>query len=114
MVKNFKRIFIVVLVVGFVLLVQGCDWDWAAIGQGVSNGLTGGSSGSSGGSSSSPSSSLKEYLVIVNGYNSNHIMIEGRYIVMASSASEAREIGKSMYLSELPGATNVVAMAMLN
>ena len=111
MVKNIKRIFSVLLVVGFMVLVQGCDWDWAAIGQGVSNGYTGGSSGGSG---SSPSSSLKEYLVIVNGYNTNHIMIEGRYIVMASSTSEAKEIGISLYRSDVPGATNVVAMAMLN
>ena len=120
MIKNFKRIFTIVLVVGFILLVQGCGTDpavWAAIGQGINSGLTGGSSSGSSSyrsSSSSSNSSLKEYLVIVNGYNTNHIMMEGRYYVMASSQSEAREIGKSMYLSELPGATNVVAMALLN
>ena len=111
MVKNFKLIFTIVLVVGFILLVQGCDWDWATIGQGVSNGLTGGSSD---GSSSSPSSSLKEYMVKVSGYDTNNIMYTGTYFVMASSTSEAKEMGKSLFLSELPGATNVVAMAWLN
>ena len=113
MVKNFKRIFTVVLVVGFIVLVQGCGTDpavWAAIGQGINSGLTGGSSGGSG---SSSSSSLKEYLVIVNGYNTNHIMMEGRYYVTAYNQSDARELGKNEYLSQVPGATNVYALAIL-
>jgi len=119
MVKNFKRIFTVVLVVGFIVLVQGCGTDpavWAAIGQGINSGLTGGSSSGSSsysGSSSSSSSSLKEYLVIVNGYNTNHIMMEGRYYVTAYNQSDARELGKNEYLSQVPGATNVYALAIL-
>jgi hypothetical protein len=60
MVKNFKRIFIVVSVVGFILLVQGCGTDpavWAAIGQGINSGLSGGSSSGSSSSYSGSSSS---------------------------------------------------------
>jgi len=119
MVKNFKRIFTVVLVVGFILLVQGCGTDpavWAAIGQGINNGLTGGSSSGSSsysGSSSSSSSSLKEYIVTVTGYNTNHVMMTGKYYVTAYSQSDARELGRREFLSQVPGATNVYALAIL-
>ena len=121
MVKNFKRIFSVLLVVGFILLAQGCGTDpavWAAIGQGVSNSLVGGSSSGSssysGSNSSSSSSSQKEYIVTVSGYDSNSIMMTGQWLISASSQSAAREEGRRRFLAELPDATHVNAMAILS
>ena len=73
MVKNFKRIFNVVLVVGFILLFQGCGTDpavWAAVAQGVNSGLTGGSSSGSSYSDTSTSTYLSgTYRLQLSGYN---------------------------------------------
>jgi len=67
-IRNFKHIFTVVLIIGFIILTQGCGTDpafWAALAEGINSGLTGGSS--SGGSSSSGSSSYNNYvLTLIN------------------------------------------------
>jgi hypothetical protein len=89
MVKNFKRIFTIVLVVGFILLVQGCGTDpavWAAVAQGVNSGLTGGSySGSSSSYSSSGSSSYSTQQYTMNISNNTGYTVW--YIYMSPSSS---------------------------
>ena len=91
MVKNFKRIFTVVLVVGFILLVQGCGTDpavWAAVAQGVNSGLTGGSSsGSSSSYSGSGSSSYSTQQYTMSIVNNTGYTVWYMYMSPSSSSS---------------------------
>jgi hypothetical protein len=88
MVKNFKRILTVVLVVGYILLVQGCGTDpavWAAVAQGINSGLTGGSSSGSSSSYSSSSSNSSYYQYDMTIYNNTGYTVW--YIYMSPSSS---------------------------
>ena len=58
-VKNFKHIFTVVLIIGFIILAQGCGTDpsfWSALGASINSGIADGTSSSSSSSSTSGSS----------------------------------------------------------
>ncbi|MDR2596536.1 MAG: hypothetical protein LBC76_04355 [Treponema sp.] len=83
------------------------------VSQGLSDGLNSSYSGSSSSSSYSSRSSEKEYLVTVTGYNSKSQLMQGQWYIYASSESVAREEGRRRFLSELPEATHVNALAIL-
>jgi hypothetical protein len=80
---KFKHIFAFVLIVGFVILTQGCGTDpdfWYALADGINSGLSGGSSSSSSSSysgSSSGSSSYKTYLVTLINDSSVTVTVYG-------------------------------------
>jgi len=110
--KCFKNIFALVLIVSFVMLIQGCGSDpefWSALAGGFSS-----ASNSVSSSSSGSFSSEQEYLVTVSGYDTKGVMMTGQWYIWSSSQSAAKEEGTRLFLKEVPGATNVFAMAVLS